>query len=132
MHFRRVFSSLRYREEASNDHLEAYPEHFHVEALPERRYLKTSRFWVVATLISITLNFAMCFIYMRNASLVEAVVDNPNSQDTFLYNLDYYNKELKPVEKSWRVLNKMDLIYQNLIQDYLIGLLLCAVIRFVD
>ena len=119
MPFRKVLSSLAYREEASNDHLEAYPEHYHVEALPERRYLKTARFWVVATLISMALNFAMCFIYIRNASLVEAVVDIPTRQDNFLYNLDYFNKELKPVEKSWRVLNKMDLIYQNLIQDYL-------------
>lgn len=115
----KVLSAVIYRDEATNDHLEAYPERYHVEALPERRYLKTARFWVVASLISIAFNFAMCFIYMRNASLVQAIVEVPNNQDTFLYNKDLYNKELKPVEKPVRVLFMEDLLYQNLISDYL-------------
>lgn len=115
----KVLSFLVYRQEASNDHLEAYPERLHVAALPERRYLKTSRFFVIATLLSLTLNFALCFFYIRNAKQIETLVDVPNRQDTFLYNLDYYNKELKPVEKPFRYLGLNDLLFQNLISDYL-------------
>ncbi|MBO5997828.1 MAG: hypothetical protein J6P93_04820 [Alphaproteobacteria bacterium] len=117
--FRKVLSTLIYHEEATNDHLEAYPERLHVEALPERRYLKASRFWVVATLISLAFNFAMCFIYIHNASSVRAIVEVPQYQETFLYNLDHYNKELRAVEKNTRKLYQRDLIFQNLIADYL-------------
>ena len=117
--FRKILSFLVYRSEQSNDVLEAYPERLHVSALPERRYLKTARFFVVVSLLSLTLNFALAFIYMRNASLVEAVVHNPESQDTFMYQLDYYNKELKPIQKPKRRLLGKDLVYQNLITDYL-------------
>lgn len=119
MSFRNILSFLVYREEASNDHLEAYPERVHVEALPERRYLKAARFWVIATLISMFFNFALCFVYEHNAALVEAIVSVPSRQDNFLYNLDYYNKELKPVEKPYRVMTVMNLLNQKLISDYL-------------
>ena len=115
----KIISLLAFRPEKSNDVLEAYPERLHVTALPERRYLKTARFLVIASLLSITFNFAMSFFYMRNASQVEAVVHNPASQETFLYQLDYYNKELKSIQKPYRNLSIIDLIYQNLIADYL-------------
>ena len=115
----KIISFLVFRPEKSSDVLEAYPERLHVTALPERRYLKTARFLVIATLLSLTFNFAMAFIYIRNSSLVESVVHNPNRQDTFLYQLDYYNKELKPIQKPFRNLSIIDLIYQNLIADYL-------------
>ncbi len=115
----KILSVFIYREEASNDHLEAYPERLHVGALPERRYLKTSRFFVIAALLSVLFNFAMCFIYIRNASQVDAIVQVPARQDTFLYYLDYYNKELKSVEKPYRTLELIDLVFQNLIADYL-------------
>ena len=116
---RKILSFIVYKQEASNDVLEAYPERLHVSALPERRYLKTARSFVVVSLLSLLLNFALTFIYMRNASLVEAVVHNPESQDTFMYQLDYYNKELKPIQKPERRLVGKDLVYQNLITDYL-------------
>ncbi len=117
---KKIISVLRYKPEASNDHLEAYPERLHVKALPERRYLKTSRFLVMCALVSILFNFALCFIYIRNARQVETIIHNPASTNTFLYNLDYYHKELKPVEKPERTLDGVDLIFQNLITDYLI------------
>ena len=42
-----ILSIFRNKPEASNDHLEVYPEKFHVGALPERRYLKASRYFVI-------------------------------------------------------------------------------------
>ena len=65
--FKEILSIFSNKAEASNDHLEVYPEKVHVNALPERRYLKASRFLVICSVISILFNFAMCFIYMHNA-----------------------------------------------------------------
>ena len=39
--FNILFSEI---DESTNDKLGAYPEKVHVRAMPERRYLKTSRF----------------------------------------------------------------------------------------
>ena len=116
---RKFLSFIVYKQEASNDVLEAYPERLHVTALPERRYLKTARFLVVFSLICLTFNFALTFFYIRNASLVQAIVDDPQAPDTFLYQLDYYNKELKAVQRPEKKLDVKDLVYQNLITDYL-------------
>lgn len=116
---KRILDVFIYRPEASNDQLGAYPERMHVEALPERRYLRTTRFLVIASLLSLTFNFAMTFIFIRNARNVEAIVENSNSQDTYLYYLDYYRKELQPLQKTYRYLSVMDLVFQNLISDYL-------------
>ena len=103
----------------SKDHLEVYPEKVHVRALPERRYLKTSRFLAISCLMSILFNFAMCFIYMRNTGLVDRIVHDPQSLYTYLYSFDYYNKELKPVEKTFRRLTGLELVKQSLIRDFL-------------
>ena len=116
---KKIISVIVYRPEASNDVLEAYPERLHVEALPERRYLKTSRFLVIVSLLSITLNFSLTFIFMRNASLVHAIVEHESYEDTFLYQLDTYHKELKAIQRPSRDLDVIDLIFQNLITDYL-------------
>lgn len=117
--FKKLLDFVSYHQQASNDHLEAYPERLHVAALPERRYLKTSRVLVMAILVSLLFNIAMIFVFVRNAKQINTIVHFDNSQDTFLYNLDYYNKELRPIEKNYRQLNVGDLVYQNLITDYL-------------
>lgn len=120
MSFLKDFLSVfRNKEEASTDHLEVYPEKVHVRALPDRRYLKESRFLVICCLISILFNFALCFIYIRNVGLVDRIIHNPNSLYTYLYSLDYYNKELRPVEKPSRRLDGTDVVVQMLITDFL-------------
>ena len=51
-----IFSSLfRYRDKKSPDKLGLYPERFHVLAIPERRYLWTSRLLVIISVINISL-----------------------------------------------------------------------------
>ena len=114
-----ILSIFSNKQALSSDHLEVYPQKVHVRAFPERRYLKTSRFLVICCLISALFNFAVCFFYIRNTDRVHTRVYNPNSVYTYLYSLDYYNKELKPVERQRRVLHNADLVIQNLIQDYL-------------
>ncbi len=51
-----IFSSLfRYRDKKSPDKLGLYPERFHIPAIPERRYLWTSRLLVIIAAINISL-----------------------------------------------------------------------------
>ncbi|MDD4555701.1 MAG: type IV secretion system protein [Alphaproteobacteria bacterium] len=57
--FRTIF---KYKEKASPDVLGKYPELLHVSAMPERRYLWTSRILVIIACISICINMALAGI----------------------------------------------------------------------
>ncbi len=50
------------KEGSSNDVLGAYPERVHVPAMPERRYLKTSRIMAIASIISMCSTIILGFI----------------------------------------------------------------------
>lgn len=117
---RNIFSSvLKYKEQRTNDALEAYPERLHVSALPERRFLKTSRVLVILALLSIALNFALGFVYMKMASSVHAIIKSPDGQITRLYQLDPYQKEIKPVDQARAYIPFWQLITESLIMEYL-------------
>ena len=53
---------FKYKEKESPDELGYFPEHVHVDAFPERRYLWTSRFLVITTCLSICLNMIIAAI----------------------------------------------------------------------
>ena len=53
---------FKYKEKESPDILGYFPERVHVDAFPERRYLWTSRFLVIATCLSICLNMALASV----------------------------------------------------------------------
>ena len=50
---------FKYREKQSPDKLGLYPEQVHVQAMPERRYLWTSRFLVITACLSICLSMML-------------------------------------------------------------------------
>ena len=50
---------FKYREKESPDQLGFFPERVHVEASPERRYLWTSRFLVILSVLSICFNIML-------------------------------------------------------------------------
>ena len=54
--FSKIF---RYRDRKSPDRLGLYPERFHTEAMPERRYLWTSRIMVISGVFSICLTIML-------------------------------------------------------------------------
>ncbi len=115
-----IFSSvLNYKELRTNDALEAYPERLHVSALPERRFLKTSRVLVILALLSIALNFALGFVYMKMASSVEAIIRMRNGMQTHLYQLDPYQKEIKPVDQARAYIPFEQLVTESLIMEYM-------------
>jgi len=53
---------FRYRDKKSPDKLGLYPERFHIEAMPERRYLWTSRILVILAVLSFCFNIMLTMI----------------------------------------------------------------------
>lgn len=118
--FSNLFSSvLKYKEQRTNDVLEAYPERLHVAALPERRYLKTSRVLVILALLSIALNFALGMIYMRMAESVNAMITTSNRSMTHLYQLDMFDKRIRSVDMATSYIPLTNLLYEQLIDEYI-------------
>ena len=55
-----IFNTVfKYREKSSPDKLGAYPERVHVQAMPERRYLWSSRILVILSVFSICFNMVL-------------------------------------------------------------------------
>ena len=55
-----IFNTIfKYKEKQSPDQLGLYPERVHVEAMPERRYLWTSRVLVILTCLGISFNMML-------------------------------------------------------------------------
>ena len=53
------YTLFKYKEKAQKDELGYYPEKVDVRAFPERRFLWTSRFFVVISVISLCLNMVL-------------------------------------------------------------------------
>ncbi len=128
--FSSVFSSvLHYKKQHTNDVVGAYPERLHVRALPERRYLKTSRVMAMIAFVSIAFNFGFAFVYMKMASSVSAIIaqqlpENPTMaqrarRTTRLYRLDMFNQAVKQVETAETMRSARVLVAENLIEEYI-------------
>ena len=61
-----IFNTVfKYKEKSSPDKLGVYPERVHIKAMPERRYLWSSRVLVIMAVFSICLNMILaCTIYL--------------------------------------------------------------------
>ena len=114
----KLFSLIAYKDKETKDHLEAYPERLHVKALPERRYLKTSRTLVVLALLCLSLNFALGLWFVHNATRVSTVIQRPNGQ-AHLYTLDRFQRKVRVVEGARGWIGMENLVLQNLIDEYL-------------
>lgn len=112
-------SIIRNDEEATNDTLGAYPERLHVSAFPERRYLKTSRVLAIMIFLSVLLNIALGFVYMKLAGEADANIYNP-AGGAHLYQVDLFNKKIKPVELTHIRIPAVHLMSQNLLEEYII------------
>ena len=107
-----IFHTLfRYREKESPDKIEAYPERVHVEALPERRYLWTSRLLVVLSVISICLN-------MMLASTIYLMLPQIRTYPSFFRINDYFS-QIEVVQKRQIPFPVSDLITEKYIDEYI-------------
>ena len=102
---------FKYREKKSPDKLGLYPESVHVGAMPERRYLWTSRFLVIIACISICLSIML-------ASTVYLLLPQRGAYPRLLQTNKYFSQlELTDIqEKNVAVL---DLIAERYIEEYI-------------
>lgn len=75
-----IFNTIfKYKEKQSPDQLGLYPERVHVEAMPERRYLWTSRVLVILSCLSISFNMmlaATIYLLLPQRTVYPAPVSN--------------------------------------------------------
>jgi len=101
----------------SPDRLGAYPERMQVRALPERRFLKTSRLLAVGTIINIVVLFMLGTIYLY--LIDHADISITGQQKAHLYSIDYEKKKLMPSEYYTSDVSNLYLIHEANLRDYI-------------
>lgn len=107
-----IFQTIfKYREKESPDQLGFYPEKIHVSAMPERRYLWTSRILVIFSCISI------CFSMML-ASAIYVLLPQRGAYPRLLQTNNYFSQlELTDVQE--KTVPVQDLIAELFIEEYI-------------
>ena len=103
---------FRYKEKQSPDILGRYPTHVHVGAMPERRYLWTSRFLVIFSCMSISLS-------MMLASAIYVMLPQRSSYPMLLHENKDFNI-LEHTQKDEKNIAVEDLIAEQFIQQYIL------------
>lgn len=108
-----IFHTIfRYKEKESPDVLGLFPERVHVEAIPERRYLWTSRLLVIISCLSICLTMAL-------ASAIYIMLPQISVYPQFL-NINKYFSQLEFVQKEEINYPVSDLVTEANINEYMI------------
>ena len=107
-----IFHTLfKYKEKESPDKIGAFPERVHVEALPERRYLWTSRILVMFSVISICFNMMLaCTIYL----LLPQISVYPR-----FFRINDYFHQIELVQKREIMVPVSDVITEKYIYEYM-------------
>ena len=106
------FSILfRYREKKSPDKLGLYPERVNIEAMPERRYLWTSRILVILAVFSICLTIML-------AMTIYVLLPQKGSRPELFYENTFFN-QLEKVQPTENFAQAMDLITEQNIEKYI-------------
>ena len=106
-----IFSTVfRYRDKKSPDKLGLYPERFHINSFPERRYLWTSRILVIFAVIS----FCMTIILTMTIYLL---LPQKTSSPMF-YKINQVSYGLEQVQSSTTAIKLRDLLTEKYIDEY--------------
>lgn len=106
--FRTIF---QYREKETQDILGRYPEFLHVSAMPERRYLWTSRVLVILACISISFTMIL-------SSLIYILLPQ-RSADPRFFVINRYFSVLELVQPDEIYMPATNLVIENYINDYI-------------
>ena len=108
-----IFQTIfRYREKKSPDKLGLYPERVHVNAMPERRYLWTSRILVIISCMSI------CFSMML-ACAIYVLLPQRGASPMLLQTNNYFSR-LELTDVAERTIPVQDLIAEQYIEEYIL------------
>ena len=107
-----IFNTVfKYKEKSSPDKLGAYPERVHVKAMPERRYLWSSRILVIVAVFSISLNIML-------ASTIYLLLPQRSSYPRLFY-LDSQNNQMQLLQPSEISVPAPNLITEEQISHYI-------------
>ncbi len=107
-----IFQTIfKYKEKRSPDKLGLFPESVHVDAMPERRYLWTSRLLVIASCMSI------CFS-MILASTIYLLLPQRGSYPRLLHTNRHFS-QLELTEPQEKTVPVQDLIAEQYIEEYI-------------
>lgn len=98
-------------DESTNDKLGAYPEKVHVRAMPERRYLKTSRSMTLMSVGLLCSMIALTFIVYLLGPLLRA--------EPMLLAIDKRFYKLEPVQRSVVITQANEMLLETYIQEYI-------------
>ncbi len=108
-----IFHTIfRYKEKESPDELGLFPERVHVDAIPERRYLWTSRVLVIISCLSICFN-------MMLAAVIYIMLPQRTVAPQFL-TINKYFSQLEMVQPSEIYYPVSDLVTEANVRDYII------------
>ena len=105
------------QEQQKHDILEAYPGKEQVDAFPERRYIRLTRFLALFTLINLAFMIALAGIYFYMVRHKDISVSYRNWVQ--LYTIDPERKLLLPSEYSQGRVSAMQLMMEDALRKYL-------------
>lgn len=105
------YTLFKYKEKAQKDELGYYPEKVDVKAFPERRYLWTSRFFVVVSCLSLCVSMilggALCIIIpMKKVQIMPLQID-------------YKRYQVTKMSSSQSIAFAGDLVTESIMADYI-------------
>ena len=103
---------FKYKEKESPDELGLFPQQVHVDAFPERRYLWTSRFFVITTCLSICFNMLL-------GSVIYAMLPCFGVEPR-LYRINDNTNQVEILEEYEREYYASDLIAEQYLREYII------------
>lgn len=101
----------------SPDVLGRYPEYMQVPALPERRYLKTSRLLALCIFLNLALMMLIAGGFAYYADRID--VNIANRQNVNLYSIDSSRQTLVPAEYASKKVAALDLFAESILRDYI-------------
>ena len=101
----------------TQDVLEAYPEKEQVDAFPERRYIKMTRFLTVTTIVNLSLLIALSGLYFYKTKHADISIFRNNRAE--MYTIDPERKLLLPLGLSHTSVSAMQLVIEKAIRKYL-------------
>lgn len=101
----------------SPDVLGVYPEYMQVKALPERRYMKTSRFLAVLIIINIALTILIASFVIYITDRIDITIANRRVVN--LYTIDSFQKVIQPAEYEEKSVSATSLYIEAMLRDYI-------------
>lgn len=105
------------KKDDSPDVLGRYPEYMQVPALPERRYLKTSRLLALLIFLNMAVMIAVAGFFTYNADRIDISIANRKAVN--LFSIDSSRQVLIPAEYSTKNVSAVELFTESQLRKYI-------------